>query len=109
MTCIDTATEYQPTKYNTPILIHTIAGGKIYKELGAELKTTTIDEDLPIGPEESFEKLLLEQPKWISDLTKFVTFAPDESKYSKMDTTINNILKAHDKDGYLIAVSVGSI
>ena len=77
MTFINTTKEYQPTKYSTPVRIHTTAGGKIYKELGAELETTTIDEDIPMGPAESFEQLLAEQPTWISDLTKFVTFAPD--------------------------------
>ena len=106
---MDTTTKCQPTKYSIPVRIHTTAGGKIYKELGAEHKTTTIDKDLPIGPAESFKQLLAEQPKWISDLTKFVTFAPDESKYSKMDTTIDDVLRAHDKEGYLIAVSDGSV
>ena len=85
LTCIDTTTEYQPTKYSTPVQIHTAAGGKKYKELGAEPETTTIDEDVPIEPAESFKQLLAEQPRWISDLTKFVTFAPDESKYNRMD------------------------
>ena len=50
---MDTTTEYQPTKYSIPVRIHTTAGGKIYKELGAELETTTVDEDVPIGPAES--------------------------------------------------------
>ena len=77
LTCVDTTTEYQPTKYSTPVRIHTTVGGKIYKELGAELETTTRDDDVPIGPEESFKQLLAEQPRWTSDLTKFVTFAPD--------------------------------
>ena len=62
-----------------------------------------------MGPVESFEQLLAEQPAWISDLTKFVTFAPDLRKYDKMTTTIDDVLKAHDKDGYLIAVSDGSV
>ena len=81
----------------------------MYKELGAELETTTIDEDVPIEPAESFEQLLAEQPKWTNDLTKFVTFAPDESKYSKTDIMIDDVLRAHDKEGYLIAVSNGSV
>ena len=109
MTCIYTTKDYQPTKYSTPVRIHTTAGGKIYKELGAEHETTTIDEDVPIGPAESFEQLLAEQPKWTRDLTKFVTFAPDESKYGKMDTTIDDVLRVHNKEGYLIAVSDGSV
>ena len=41
LTCVDTTTEYQPTKYSIPVRIHTTAGGKIYEELGAELETTT--------------------------------------------------------------------
>ena len=52
LTCIDTTKEYQPTKYSTPVRIHTTAGGKIYTELGAELETTTIDEDVQMGPAE---------------------------------------------------------
>ena len=76
-------TAYQPTKHSIPVRIHTTARGKIYKELGTELETTTIDDDVPIRPAESFKQLLAEQPRWISDLTKFVTFAPDERKYSK--------------------------
>ena len=94
MTCIDTTKEYQPTKYSTPVRIHTSAGGKIYKELGAELKTTATNEVVLIGPAESFEQLLAEQPAWISDLTKFITFAPDQRKYNKMETTIDDVLKA---------------
>ena len=81
--------------YSTPVRIHTSAGGKIYKELGAELK---IDEELPEGPVEAFEQLLADQPAWISDLIEFVTFAPDKLKYDKMATTIDHVLLAHDKD-----------
>ena len=84
-------------------------GGKIYKELGAELETKIIDEDVPMGPAESFEQLLAEQPAWISNLNKFVTFAPYQRKYGKMDTTIDNVLRVHDKDGYLVAVSDRSV
>ena len=62
-----------------------------------------------MGPAESFEQLLVEQPAWISDLTKFVTFALDQRKYDKMTTTIDDVLKAHDKDRYLTAVSDGSV
>mmetsp|Transcript_17495 Transcript_17495/g.17631 ORF Transcript_17495/g.17631 Transcript_17495/m.17631 type:complete len:235 (+) Transcript_17495:1-705(+) len=57
----------------------------------------------------SFEQLLVEQLAWISDLTKFATFATDQRKYDKLETTINDVLKAHDKDGYLIAVSDGLV
>ena len=53
--------------------------------------------------------MLAEQPRWISDLTKFVAFAPDESKYNRMDTTIDDVLRAHDNDGYLVAVSDRSV
>ena len=62
-----------------------------------------------MGPTESFEQLLTEQPVWISDLIKFVTFAPDQREYDKMTTTIDDVLRAHNKDGYLIAVSDGSV
>ena len=55
LTCIDTTKEYQPTKYSTPVRIHTSAGGKIYKDLGAELETNTINEDVLMGQAESFE------------------------------------------------------
>ena len=96
-------------KNSIPVQIHTTAGGKIYKELGVELKTTTEDEDVPIGPVESFEQLLAKQPWWISDLTKFVKFVPDERKYNSIDLTINDVLRAHDRDGYLAAVSDGLI
>ena len=62
LTCIDTTQSYQPTKYSTPVQIHTSAGGTVY---GAELKIT---EAIPIGPVESFQQLLAEQPRWIRDL-----------------------------------------
>ena len=78
-------------------------------ELGAEFEKTTIDKDVPMGPAESFEQLLAEQPTWISDLTKFVTFTPDQRKYDKMETTIDDVLRAQDKYGYLLAVSDGSV
>ena len=55
------------------------------------------------------EQLLAEQPAWISDLTKFVTFALDQRRHDKMVTTIDEVLKAHDKDRYLIAVSDRSV
>ena len=104
--CIDTTEEYQPIKHSTPVQIHISAGGKIYKELGAELQ---IDKKIPEDPAESFEQLLVDQPAWISDPIEFVTFAPDEQKYDKMATTINDVLTVHNKDGYLIAVSDGSV
>ena len=63
-----------------------------YKELGAELKITAVDETILIGPPELFKRLLAEQPRWISDLTKFVSFAADESKYNCMDITIDDVL-----------------
>ena len=59
LTCINTTKEYQPTKHSIPVQIHISTGGKIYKELGAELK---IDKELPEGPAESFEQLLADQP-----------------------------------------------
>ena len=109
LTCVDTITEYRPTKYSDPVQIHTTAGGVTYKELGAELKTTAVDENIPIGPAKLFERLLAEQPRWISDPTKFVSFAADESKYNSMDITIDEVLRTHDKDGHLVAVSDGSV
>ena len=56
-------TEYQPTKYSIPVWIHTTAGETTYEELRAELETTTVDENVPIGPAESFKQLLAEQPR----------------------------------------------
>ena len=53
--------------------------------------------------------MLAEQPRWISDLIKFVSFAADESKGNRMDITIDDVLRTHNKDGYLVAVSDGSI
>ena len=58
-----------------------------------------------MGPVESFQQLLTEQ----TDLVKFVQFAPDKQKYNKMEATIKDVLKDHDEDGYLIAVSDGSV
>ena len=49
----------------------------MYRELGAELK---IDDELIMGPVESFKQLLAEQPTWIRDLVKYVQFAPDKPK-----------------------------
>ena len=60
LTCIDTAKEYQPTKYSTPVRIHPSAGGKIYRELGPKLE---MDKELPAGPDESFEQLITDQAK----------------------------------------------
>ena len=109
LSCVDTTTEYQPTKYSIPVQINTTAGGKIYNELGAELVATTVDENVTIRPAELFEQLLAKQPRWISDLTKFVTFAADESKYNSMDITIDDVLRAHNSHGCLVAVSDGSV
>ena len=44
--------EYQPTKRSIPVQIHTAARGTVYREFGAELK---IDNELPVGPAESFK------------------------------------------------------
>ena len=90
LTCIDTVPTYQPTKYSTPVRIHISAGGMVYKELGAELKIT---EALIVGPVESFQQLLAEQPRWIRDLVQFVQFTPDKQKYNKMEKTIEDVLK----------------
>ena len=76
----------------------------MYTELGAQLKIT---EALIVGPVESFEQLLAEQPKWKRDLVQFVQFAPDKQKYNIIEKTIEDVLKAHNKDRYLIAVSDG--
>ena len=77
----------------------------MYRELGAELK---IDNELLVGPVESFKRLLAEQPTWIKDLIKFVQFAPDKQTYNQIEATIEDMLKAHDEDGYLIVVSVST-
>ena len=37
-------------------------------------------------------------------LVKFIQFALDNQTYNQIDTTIEDILKANDEDGYLIAV-----
>ena len=104
--CINTTAEYRPTEHSVPVRIHASVGGKIYRELGAELK---IEDELPEGPAESFEQLIVDQPAWIRDLIEFVTFAPDQCKYNQMATAIDDVLKAHNEDGYLIAVSNGSV
>ena len=62
-----------------------------------------------MGPAESFKLLLAEQPAWIQDLIKFVQFGSDKHTYNETNITINKILKTNDKDGYLIAVSDGSV
>ena len=51
----------------------------------------------------------MNQAIWIRDLVKFVQFTPDQTKYGKMDTTIDDVLTAHDKDRYLVAVLDGSV
>ena len=78
----------------------------VYKELGAELKVT---EALTIGPVKSFQQLLAEQPRWIQELIQFVQFAPDKGKYNIMEKTFEDVLKANNKDEYLIAVYDGSV
>ena len=45
--------------------------GTVYRELRAELK---IDDQLSVGPAESFMQLIADQPGWIRDLIKFVQF-----------------------------------
>ena len=78
----------------------------MYKELGAELK---IDKELPKDQAESFNQLIADQPEWIRNFLKFVRFTPDPTKYDKMNITIDDVLMAHDKGGYLVAVSDGSV
>ena len=78
----------------------------LYRELGVELK---INNELPESPAEPFEQLIIDQPSWIRDLIEFVTFAPDNHMYNQMATTIDDVLKAHDTDGYFIAVSNGLV
>ena len=104
--CIDTIKEYQPTKHSVSVQIHTAARGTVYRELGADLK---IDNKVPVGPAESFGQLIADQPQWIRDLIEFVTFALDKRMYNQIDTTIGNVLKAHNTEGYSIAVSDGSV
>ena len=64
LTCIDTIKEYQPTKHSIPVRIHKTARRTVYRELGAELK---IDNELLVGPVESFKQILAEQPTWIRE------------------------------------------
>ena len=52
LSCIDTVQKCQPTKHSTPVRIHTLVRGRVYTELGAELKIT---ETLIVGPVESFQ------------------------------------------------------
>ena len=78
----------------------------MYRKLGAEFK---INDELIVVPLESFQQLLAEQSTWIGDLVKFVQFAPDKQTYNKMKAIIEVVLKAHNEDGYLIAVSDGSV
>ena len=61
------------------------------------------------GPAESVKQQIVSQPAWIRDLIEFVIFAPDQHIYNQIATTIDDVLKAHNKDGYLIAVSDGSV
>ena len=36
-------------------------------------------------------------------------FAPDKQKYNQIEATIEEVINAYDEDGYLIAVSDGSV
>ena len=92
--------------HRVPVRIQTTARGLVYRKLGAELK---IDNELPEGPAESFVQLIVDQPQWIRDLIEFFTFAPDKRKYNQIATIIEDVPKAHDDNGYLIAVSDGSV
>ena len=89
--------------YSTPVRILTSVQSTIYTdtELGAELE---INKELPAGPIELFNQLLASQEKWTRDLVEFAQFALDQTKYGKMDITIDDVLSAHDKDGYLVTV-----
>ena len=99
LTSINTITEYNPSKHSIPVPIYMTARGKIYPELGAELKSSEVVAPLSIGPPESFERLVADQSVWIIDLLKFVQFTPDFTKYGTIDTTIDDILAEHDKEG----------
>ena len=92
--------------HSIPVRIHTSVREIVYRELGAELK---IDNELIVGPVESLQRLLVEQPIWIRDLVKFVHFAPGKQKYNKTEATIEGVLKVQDEDGYSISVSDGSV
>ena len=85
------------------------ARGTIYPELGAELKSSEMVVPLSIGPLDTFERLVADQSVWIIDLLKFIQFTPDSNRYGTMDITIDDILAEHDKEGYLVAVSDGSV
>ena len=100
---IDTITEFKPTKHSTLVQVTATARGK---ELGAEVITHG---ELPVGPIKSFDQLIAVQAIWIRDLLEFVCFLPDPKKYNSMDTTIDNILAAHKKKGYLVVVSDGLV
>ena len=78
----------------------------MYRKLEAGLK---IDVELPEGPAESFEQLIVDQPQWIRDFIEFVPFEPDKRMYNQMANTIKDVLKAHDDDGHLIVVSDRSV
>ena len=64
-----------------------------------------IHEELPVGPIESFDWLLASQVTW----SRVCTIRPRPKKYNKMDTTINNLLAVYNKEGYILAVSDGSV
>ena len=78
------------------------ASGKIYQELGAELQVPIQQTN---GPSLSFEDLLQKQAPWIQDLLWYVGFVQDKN----MLTTIEDIIYYHDKEGFLLSVSDGSV
>ena len=104
--CINKTREYKLTKYSIPVQVSASVKAKviyIYTEL-------EIYKELPIGLIESFNQLLVSQATWINNPLELVWFAPDPTKYNNiLDTTIIDVLTAHNKMGYLVAVSYGSV
>ena len=97
LTCINTIKECQPTKHSAPVRIYTATRGTVYRELGAEFK---INNKLSVGLVISFEQLIEDQPAWVRDLIKFIQFAPDKQTYNQLDTAIETVLNANNKDEY---------
>ena len=91
---IDTTTEYKPAKYSTPVQVTVTARVITYTKL-------------PVGPIKSFDQLIAVQAIWIQNIFIFIRFSLDPKKYHSMDTTIDDVLAAHNKEGYLVAVSDG--
>ena len=56
----------------------------MYTELGTELK---INEALTVGPVESFQQLLAEQPRWIRD---FFQICPIRTRQTKVQQNREN-------------------